>query len=135
MIRITSTEMKFITLFEKMTGSTVKDCIVNGDELTFIIKQGEMGLAIGKKGAIINRIKKEIGKEIHIYEHADDAAGFIRNLFYPIKIDSIEVDGNEVRVFIDAALKKRAIGKGGKKINTVKELASRHFGITSIKIM
>ena len=135
MIKITSSEMKFITMFEKMTGSTVKDCIVNGDDLTFIVKQGDVGLAIGKNGSIINKIKREMGKEIHVYEHSDDPTKFIKNLFFPIKINNVEIDGNEAKVYIDANQKKRAIGKGGKKINKVKELTARHFGIDDIKIV
>ncbi|MEM0372900.1 MAG: NusA-like transcription termination signal-binding factor [archaeon] len=135
MIKLTSQEMKFITLFEKITKSTVKDCIIKGDELTFIVKEGDMGLAIGKKGVTINKIKKQMGKEIHVYEHSEDPKKFIQNLFFPVKIEKIEIEGEQAKVYMDPELKKRAIGKEGKKINTVKELASRHYPINEIKIM
>ena len=134
MIKLTSQEMKLITLFEKITRSTVKDCIIKENELTFVVKEGDMGLAIGKKGMIINRIKKEMGKEIHVYEHSEDPKKFIENLFFPVKIEKIEINGEEAKVYIDAKLKKRAIGKSGKKINTVKEITARHYPIKEVKI-
>ena len=135
MIKLTSQEIKFITLFEKMTRSTVKDCIINENELTFVIKEGDMGLAIGKKGTIINKIKKEMGKEIHVYEHSEDPKKFITNLFFPVKIERVEIENKQANVYIDAKHKKRAIGKGGKKINTVKQLTARHYPIEDVKII
>ena len=137
MIKLGSQEMKFITLFERITKSTVKDCIVNDNEkeITFIVKEGDMGLAIGRKGTIINRIKTEMGREIHVYEHSEDPSKFIQNLFFPVKIDKIEIEGDQAKITIDQKFKKRAIGKNGKKINTVKEITSRHYPINDIKII
>ena len=51
-IRLTSREMRYIALFESITGANVKDCIID-DELNriiFVVKQGDIGAAIGKGG-------------------------------------------------------------------------------------
>jgi N utilization substance protein A len=135
MIKLGADEIKFITLFEARTGATVKDCVIEEDGITFIVKEGDTGLAIGKKGAIINRIKQEIGKELHVYEHSENPEKFISNLLFPVKVEKVEINGNEAKVYINPAEKKRAIGKGGKKINTVRALASRHFGIENITVV
>lgn len=134
MIKLTSETMGYMTLFEKQTGATVKDCIAN-DEITFIIKEGEMGLAIGKNGSIINKIKNIIGKEVHVYEHSDDPKKFITNLFFPIKIKKVEIEDSVAKIYIDASEKKRAIGRGGKKINAAKEIIKRHTNIKDIKVI
>jgi N utilization substance protein A len=133
MIKLSGQEINYITLFEKLTGATVKDCILSED-LTFVIKEGDMGLAIGKEGVIINKIKREMGREIHVYEHSTDSVKFIKNLFYPINIDKVEVNGKNIKVFISPEFKKRVIGRGGKKINSVKEIAKRHLDIEEIQV-
>lgn len=135
MIKLTSQEMKLIAFFERQTKSTVKDCIINDDELTFIVKEGEMGLAIGKQGKTINKLKREIGKEIHVYEHSENPEKFIKNLFYPVEIQKIEINEEQAKVYIEPKHKKRAIGKQGKKINTVKMITARHYPINEIKII
>ena len=132
MIKLDSDAINLIRIFEAKTGAVVKDCIINGNDVTFIVKEGDMGLAIGKGGSVVNRLKKEFDKEIHIYEHSDDPSKFIINVLFPVKVDKVEISGREARVFIDRLQKKRAIGKGGKKINTAKDLALRHFGIDNI---
>ena len=134
-MKIRKEEMELIQRFEEMTKTTVKDCIINGEDITFIVKEGQIGLAIGKKGLIINKVKRELGKEIHVYEYSDDLSKFITNLFFPLKIENIEFKDNEAKVFIDSKQKKRAIGKDGKKIRNVQELTSRHFNIQDIKVV
>lgn len=134
MIKLNSDAMLLISIFEKRTQAVVKDCIINGTDVTLIVKEGDRGLAIGKQGRIVDRIKRELGKEIHIYEHSDDLNKFISNLFFPIKVDKIEVDGKKAKVYINNTEKRRAIGRGGKKINHVRELVKRHFGITELRI-
>ena len=135
MIKLTSEELSYIALLESRTGCTVKDCIINGNYITFIVKEGDLGLVVGKKGAVVNRIKEELGKEIHVYEHSDDVARFISNLFYPIKVEKVETGGNEAKVYINPAERKRAIGKAGKKIKNVKELLGRHFDIHNVTVI
>ena len=55
-IRITTREMRYIALFENITGATVKDCIVDDvlNRIIFIIKKGDVGMAIGRKGKNIH---------------------------------------------------------------------------------
>jgi len=134
MIKLDSDAIELIKDFEGKTGAIVKDCIINGNEITFIVKEGDMGLAIGKKGAVVNKIKKDLDKEIHIYEHSEDPSKFIINVLFPVKVERVEITGKEAKVYIDRLQRKRAIGKGGKKINTAKELALRHFGIENIVV-
>ena len=134
MIKLDSDAIGLIKDFESKTGAIVKDCIINGNEITFIVKEGDMGLAIGKKGAIVNKIKNDLDKEIHVYEHSEDPSKFIANVLFPVKVEKVEINGKEAKVYIDRLQRKRAIGKGGKKINTAKELALRHFGIENIVV-
>ncbi|MBI1974091.1 NusA-like transcription termination signal-binding factor [Candidatus Micrarchaeota archaeon] len=135
MIKISDDEIKFINFFQNRTHATVKDCIIDDSGVIVIVKGGQMGFAIGKKGEMINKLKKEVGREIHAYEHADSPEEFIRNLLFPVRVERVEIAENKARVYVGEEDKKRAIGHGGKKINLVRELAERHFGIKEVKVV
>ena len=47
-IKFSANEIRYIALFENMTGAMVKDCIIDDEhgKVTFVVKNGDMGLAI-----------------------------------------------------------------------------------------
>ncbi len=137
MIKYGAEEIKTINQFEEITGATVKDCIVNKEkeEATILVKPEDLGLAIGKNGSMIEKVKNKLGKEINVYKYSEDLEQFIENLFYPVKPEKITEENGEIRVEVDPEDKKRTIGRKGKKVKKVKELTERHFDIENIKII
>ncbi|WNY24538.1 NusA-like transcription termination signal-binding factor [Methanolapillus millepedarum] len=136
-IKITFEEMQYIARFEDITSAKVLDCIVESDRIINVIRQGDMGLAIGKGGENINRAKKAIDKPIELVEYSDDPVTFIKNVFGPvivIKNISITQDGDKKIASVEVAAKDKglAIGKGGKNISKVKLLVQRHHGIHDV---
>src|SRR5450759_1741082 len=63
-IRLTAESIHYIALFENMTRAKILDCILEEERLVYVVKQGDMGLAIGKNGESINRVKKVLDKPI-----------------------------------------------------------------------
>jgi N utilization substance protein A len=57
-IKITCDEMRYIALFESISGASVKDCIVDEAEARaiFIVNPGQVGVAIGKGGRNIHTL-------------------------------------------------------------------------------
>ncbi|MDI9610917.1 MAG: NusA-like transcription termination signal-binding factor [Archaeoglobaceae archaeon] len=136
-MKLSSEGIRYLTLFENLTGASVKDCVVYDDKVIFIVKKGDMGLAIGKGGINVDRARELIGKRIEIIEHSEDPAEFISNIFKPIKV-SVKVleKGNSktAQITVSPDLKGIVIGKGGKNINKAKELAKRHHNIEDIVV-
>jgi N utilization substance protein A len=105
-----------------------------------VVKEGEMGLAIGKKGANLARVREMINKGIDIVEYSDDPKKFIENIMRPAKINNITIndrqDGRKAAV-VDVNKKDRgiAIGRSGKTINRAKVLLKRHHGVDDVSIM
>ncbi len=135
MIKLNAEELEYMNNFEKMTKAKVVDCILKENDITFIVEKGNVGLAIGKKGSIVEKVKNKMGKEIHVYEYSQDPKQFIRNLMFPINILEVEIEKEKATVKVDPEQKKRAIGREGKKINNVREIMERHFGIKEIKVI
>ena len=79
-IKLTAELIRYISVFERLTGATVKDCFLEGKstKLVFIVNEGVLGLAIGKKGANIKRVKMVLEKELDVIEYSKDPLQFIR---------------------------------------------------------
>ena len=139
-IKLGADEMRYIALFEGLTGAKVHDCIIheNGAKLTFVVKVGDIGLAIGKGGNKIRRVKQMIGKSIEIVEHSTDLVEFVKNVLAPAKVrrvNIVEREGKKIAL-VDVEKQDRgiAVGRGGKKIQCAKKLVLRHHGIQDISL-
>jgi len=140
-IKLGADEMRYIALFEGLTGAKVHDCIIheNGANLTFVVKARDIGLAIGKGGSTIQRAKQVIGKSVEIVEHSADPVEFVKNVLAPAKIrrvNIIEREGKKIAL-IDVEKQDRgiAVGRGGKRIRCAKKLVLRHHGIRDISLV
>jgi len=138
-IKFNANEIRYIALFESMTGAMVKDCIIDEDngKVTFVVKNGDMGLAIGKKGSTVTKVQRAVDKGVEIIEHSEDMTEFIKNLMSPAKVNSIKVLQKENKekiatVVTDNINKKIAIGKNGHNIERAKLLAKRQHNISNI---
>jgi len=140
-IRLTSKEMSYIALFENLTGATARDCIVD-DELNriiFIVKEGDLGVAIGKNGKNIRLLERMTSKKHEVIEYADNPAQFIRNALKPARVNEVRVterpDGKSIAVVsVNPRDKGVAIGKNGRNAERIRFLAKRYFQIQNVSI-
>ncbi|MCW4041241.1 MAG: NusA-like transcription termination signal-binding factor [Candidatus Bathyarchaeota archaeon] len=140
-IRFTSDEMRYIALFESVTGAVATDCIIDRDRdrIIIIVKPGDAGLAIGKHGSRIKLLKRMVRKDIEIVEYADNPEDFIKNSFAPARIKEIRItdrlDNKKVAVVtVENRDKGIAIGKSGRTAERTRFLAKRYFQIDNVVI-
>ncbi len=137
-LKITTDEMRQIAFFEGMTGAHVKDCVINeeGGLITYVVKEGEMGMAIGKSGSNVRRAEHLVGKAIEVVEYSETPEKFIKNLLVPARVKSVSIsehEGKKVAVVrIEMEDKKVAVGRKGRKIQNVKKIAERHLNISDV---
>jgi N utilization substance protein A len=131
--------IRYIGIFESITGARVKDCVVDNDanKVILVVKKGDMGLAIGKGGSNITKVKNMVRKDIEVVEHSTDAKEFIVNLFRPAEIKSVELltdDNGKSCAYVAVLTKQKgiAIGKNGERIKKVKLLVKRNLGIEEV---
>jgi len=138
--KLTTEGIRYIALFESLTGGMARDCVVDDENnrIIFVIKKGDMGAAIGRKGTNINRVKKSIGKQVEIVEHSDNVREFLENVFQPASIKNVAlVNKNNKRLaYVEVANRDKgiAIGRDGRNIMKAKMLSQRHHGIDDIII-
>ena len=141
-IKLTSDELRLISLFQSITSATARDCIVDDkmDRVIFVVNKGQMGLAIGKGGSTIKQLQNMVAKKIELVEFSDDAAEFIRNMLNADMINDVRIseraDGTKQAVVTVAPRKKGAVvGREGRNAEKARLLAKRYFQISNVLIV
>ena len=103
-----------------------------------MIKKGQLGRAIGPKAKHLEKLKKTLNKNIKIVEYDENKDRFIINLFKPYKIQSLDMKkiNSDIiaHVEVNPRDKSKIIGKNGRNIETIRELARRHHSIKDVQI-
>jgi transcription termination/antitermination protein NusA len=141
-IKLGSDQLGLISIFQNMSGATVRDCIVDEklDRIIFIINKGQMGLAIGKKGATIQNIERVVKKSVEVVEWSDDPAEMIRNALDPRFVGEVRItdrlDGTKgASVVVDPRKKGAVLGRGGRNAEKARLIAKKYFDITNLQII
>jgi N utilization substance protein A len=139
-IKLTSEEMKYMALFESITGATTQDCIIDEklERIIFVAKPGDMGLAIGKGGKNINMLRRMTSRQIEVVEYAETPEALIRNSLSPARLKEVRVterpEKKIVVVEVDPRDKSIAIGKNGRTIDKTRLLVKRYFDIDQVVV-
>ena len=92
----------------------------------------------GGAGAVVERLKGLLKREIQVIEYSDDGETLARNIFYAFGPTKVEVapkgKGRHVTVTVDPAWKARAIGKAGKNLKVARAILLRHTDIVSVSV-
>jgi N utilization substance protein A len=141
-IKLTSDELRLISLFQSITSATARDCIVDDkmDRVIFVVNKGQMGLAIGKGGSTIKQLQNMVAKKIELVEFSDDAAEFIRNMLNADMINDVRIserdDGTKQAVVtVDPRKKGAVVGREGRNAEKARLLAKRYFQISNVLIV
>jgi len=141
-IKLTSDELRLMSLFQSVTSATARDCILDEkmDRVIFVVNKGQMGLAIGKGGSTIKQLQNVVAKKIELVEFSDDAAEFIRNMLNAEMVSDVRIldrsDGSKQAVVtVDPRKKGAVVGREGRNAEKARLLAKRYFQITNVQIV
>jgi len=140
-VKLTIEEMKYISVFQDVTGVTPKDCIVSEElnTIIFVVDSDKVGLAVGKKGYNVKYLAKLFGKSIDVVGWAENLEEFVKNLFIPARVYRVQLiespNKKTLYVYVDPKDKGIAIGKNGKNVAKARLLMNRYYGINSVVIV
>ncbi len=137
-IMLSNEDMQYINMANKVTKTDILDCISTEDKIIFIVKKGQLGAAIGIQAKNLEKLRGLFKKTIKFVEHDSDKQRFIVNLFKPYKINSVTLEGDDnssvAKVEVNVGDKSKIIGKDGRNIEIIRNLARRHHGIKDVQI-
>lgn len=141
-IKLTSDELRLMSLFQSITSATARDCILDErmDRVIFVVNKGQMGLAIGKGGATIKQLQNVVAKKVELVEFSEDPVEFIRNMLNAEMVGDVRIsdrsDGTkQAVVVVDARKKGAVVGREGRNAEKARLLAKRYFQIANVLIV
>lgn len=121
-----------INIFQTLTGASVVDAISDGDEIYFVIAQGQYGPTVGRNGAKIKNAEHVFKKNIKVFEYSDSVEEFVRNVVPGVQEYSVR--DKAILVKIKPSDKAKVIGRNGRNIKIINKFLERLFGIEGLKI-
>ena len=148
-IKIDREAMELISLFNNISGAIIKDCLVfknldnSSEAIVFLVKEQDVGKAIGKAGEHVKDLKSKLNKKIDVIAFSEDLNKFIQNILQTTK-NSILVQDIEVKesrnqkktviITVRPQDRGKAIGKEGSMIRKIKILVLRYFEVDNVII-
>jgi|TARA_B100000315_G_scaffold34819_1_gene29527 N utilization substance protein A len=140
-IKLTTDQMRLISLFQNVTKTTARDCLDDEkrDRLIFVVNEGKMGLAIGKGGSNIKSLQNILKRNVELVEHFDDPIKFLKNILNPKLVNEIKLDtksdgSSQATVIVDHNKKGLVVGREGRNAEKARLFAKRYFGISNVLI-
>lgn len=140
-VKLTSEQMRLMSLFQRVTKSTARDCVEDEkkDRIIFVVGSGKMGLAIGKGGVNIKSLQNMIKRDVELVEFNEKPETFLKNLLNNKLVSDVTIidspDGTrQAKVTVDPGKKGIVVGREGRNAEKARLLAKRYFDIGSVMI-
>jgi len=141
-VRLTAEEMGLINIVENLTGARCRDCLIDPEtgRVTFIVEEGDLRLALGKRGSKVRLLRKLLKREVDFLEYAPSPEKFIIKSLAPAKVKEVRIterpNGDKLAVVtVEPRDKGIAIGKNGRVIERARKLARKYFQISHIIVV
>ncbi len=127
--------MQIISMFERLTGAHVKDCIM-GVPVMFVVHDGEIAKAIGKGGQHVRNLENKLKKKVKVVEFHTDVLEFVKRLVAPLQVAKVIFEDTTV-VMTAKDLKTRGllIGRNASNLRNYEAVVQRYFPIKELKVV
>ena len=140
-IKLTTDQMRLISLFQNVTKTTARDCLDDEkqDKIIFVVNEGKMGLAIGRGGSNIKSLQNILKRNVELVEYFDDPIKFLKNVLNPKYVNEVKLDTKQdgslhAIVIVDHNKKGLVVGREGRNAEKARLFAKRYFDISNVVI-
>lgn len=115
--------------FYDITNVECNDCILSDEGIAYLVKEGDMGKAIGKKGVNIQKLRNYVKRNIFVFEEGSNEEVFIKKTFNvssPI-LQEAEVNNKKV-IFIKLNASDRSTLRRGAVMSFGRIFFQRLYG-------
>ncbi|RMF05018.1 NusA-like transcription termination signal-binding factor [Candidatus Woesearchaeota archaeon] len=129
--------LQVMSLFQKITRTTLKDAIPNGDkgQIVFVVQAGQLSRAVGKKGANVKLLESKLNRKIKIVEFNPQLIPFVRGVIYPLKAENIEEEDGVVTITPpDSKTRGLLIGRNAQNLRRTESIVKRYFNIKELRV-
>ncbi len=135
-IKYTKELLEVMNLFSSLTGARLKDCFEVDEIIYFVVDEGQIGKAVGKGAVNVKKLQEKLNKKIKIIEFNHDLIKFVKNLIFPLKVNSITEEEGIVELRSDdRQTKGLLIGRNAKNLKIMTDVVKRYFDIMEVKVL
>ena len=122
-------EMRYLNLFERITGVTTRFCFKYNENIVFCVPRHLVSRAVGEGGRNIRKLSEILGKRIRVIaapHGISDSENFIKTIISPLTIKDFQLKENEI---IAGAGKNKAalIGRNKRRLLEMQRIVSDFF--------
>jgi len=131
-------DLQTIAHFEKMTRARLKDYLIFGEKAFFVVDKGSLQKALGPDKKHVAKFEELLKKKIKVIEYTADESRFIKNVFSPLKVVSLEKDDEGVVTITgpDQKTKGLMIGAKAQNLRMYEQIVQKYYPeIKEIKIV
>jgi len=128
--------LKYMSFFEKITRSKLKDCFEQNEMIVFVVDIGFLAKAIGKNAQNLQKLKGLLNRKIKIVEFNPHILKFIKNYVWPNKVNDITIEDKTVTIEGgDTKSKGLIIGRNAMNLRNLEQVVRRYFEVDEIKVI
>ena len=133
-------EIQLINAFDAVVNVNARDCYVDGNTVTFLVNEHDLGQAIGKQGANVRRMRQRIGKNVEIIPYASDAPTFLKKALkvYKVEVQEIkereEAGKNSLTLKLDPENREKVL-RNMNRLKRLKAIIKKNFDIENVKLV
>lgn len=129
-MKLSMDEILLINALEEISRVQAKDCIAEGNMVTYLVNGKEVGKAIGKKATNVKLLENKIKKKIEIIGSFKEPEDILAKTF-DVKIEEKQKKNGKLILKLSALDKKKVFSKAS-RFKRVKELVERNYGVEMI---
>jgi len=132
-MKLESEEIFFINALDAATGVIAKDTLVSEKLVTFLVKDPDMGKAIGPNGKNIRILSKKLNRRVELVAFFESVGEFFRKAMPETTFREISQGNDSLVLKVDSMSKRKIMSEMG-KFKRIKKLAERNYSTGSIKL-
>ncbi len=136
MTTLTEDSLELMKVFEQRTNAKAVDVVEESGNIVFIVQEGDLGKAIGRKGETLFRLRESFNpRNVEVIEDAADWRSMIEKTLRGAVIRNISQEADNIVINVDSKTRGIAIGRNGSNIKKLKIALKRKFGIQDARIV
>ena len=123
-------DMRYLNLFEKMTGVRTRYCFKYNEFIVFCVPRHLVSAAIGEQGRNAKRMSEILRKRIKVIpapEGVYHIKQFIEAIVSPVKFRDLNINENEIVLTAGSQSKAALIGRNKRRLLEMQKIMKDYF--------
>lgn len=125
-------DMRYLNLFEKITGISTRYCFKYNDALMYSVPKKLISKALGKNNINLKKLSEILKRRIRVValpESVFDAKNFIQSIIAPVTFKEIQITENEIIVNAGLQSKAALIGRNKRRLGEMQKIINDFFNL------